>query len=125
MTTEATNVKAGDKVNIAIKKGSTYEHVYTYTDENGTPIDITGWTARMQIRVTIDAATYIYQALSGGDLSIGGVTGEVALSIPEEITAAFTFNAGVYDIELVKPNGKVVDFIGVSTVRTKPEVTRG
>ncbi|HJX58195.1 MAG TPA: hypothetical protein VJ325_05695 [Thiobacillus sp.] len=123
MTT--TTVNEGDKVNITVNKGKTYDHVFTYTDpDTGAVIDITGYSARMQIRETIDAADYVYQALSGGDISLGGVTGQVALSIPAAITAAWTFVSGVYDLELVSPAGKVIGLVGVSTVKTKPEVTR-
>src|SRR4030065_390324 len=75
--------------------------------DTGAVIDITGYSARMQIRETIDAADYVYQALSGGDISLGGVTGQVALSIPAALTAARTFGSRVYDLELVSPAGKV------------------
>ena len=119
-----TTVKEGDKVNITIKKGTTYEHVFIYVDENGVPIDITGYGARMQIRETVTSAAYVYQALSGGDLNIGGVNGELGLSIPYSVTAAFSFTSGVYDIELITPTGKVVGFVGVSRVKTTPEITR-
>lgn len=122
MTT--TTVNEGDKVNIKIKKGSTYEHTFTYVDSSGAAISVTGYTARMQIRETIDATAYVYQALSGGDITVGGSDGKFTLSIPAATTAAWTFASGVYDIEIVSPAGKVIGLVGVSRVTTLPEVTR-
>ena len=40
---------------IAILQGSTFEDFLEYTDEDGTPIDLTGCKARMQIRTEIDS----------------------------------------------------------------------
>lgn len=122
MTT--TTINQGQKSDIKIKKGSTYEHIFSYTDAAGVAINITGYTARMQIRVSIDDAAYVYQALSGGDISLGGVTGETVLSIPAATTAAWTFDSGVYDLELISPTGKVINLVGVSRVKVGPEVTR-
>lgn len=122
MTT--TTVNEGDKVNIKIKKGSTYEHTFTYVDSAGAAKNVTGYSARMQIRGTIDDSSYIYQALSGGDITVGTTDGKITLSIPAATTAAWTFASGVYDIELVSPGGKVIPLVGVSRVTVTPEVTR-
>ena len=122
MTT--TTINQGQKSNIKIKKGSTYDHIFTYQDAAGVAINITGYTARMHIRATYDAATTLYEATSSGDLTIGGAAGTVTLSIPAATTAAWTFLTGVYDVELVSPAGKVINLVGVSRVTVGPEVTR-
>lgn len=119
-----TTVNEGDKVAIKIKKGTTYEHVFTYVDSAGAAINVTNYTARMQIRETIYATAYVYQALSGGDITVGGADGKFTLSIPAATTAAWTFASGVYDIEIISPAGKVIGLVGVSRVTTLPEVTR-
>lgn len=122
MTT--TTVNEGDKVNIKIKKGSTYEHTFTYVDSAGAAINVTGYTARMQIRETVDNAAYVYQALSGGDITVGTTDGKFTLSIPAATTSAITIDSGVYDVEVITPGGKVIPLVGVSRVRFTPEVTR-
>lgn len=122
MTT--TTVNEGDKVAIKIKKGTTYEHVFTFVDSAGAAISVTGYTARMQIRESVDAAAYLYEALSGGDITVGGSDGKFTLSIPAATTTAWTFSSGVYDIEIVSPAGKVIGLVGVSRVTATPEVTR-
>lgn len=127
MTT--TTVNEGDKVNIKITKGKTYKHVFTYVypvghAQAGQPVDITGFGARMQIRGAINDATYVYQALSGVDINIGGITGQVSLSIPADTSAAWTFDSGVYDLELIDLAGDVIGLVGVSRVAVGPEVTR-
>lgn len=35
---------------IVVVRGSTWEDEFTYTDDQGTPIDLTGYEARMQVR---------------------------------------------------------------------------
>lgn len=122
MTT--TTVNEGDKVAVKIKKGTTYEHVFTYVNSTGAAVNVSGYTARMQIRETVDAAAYVYQALSGGAITVGGSDGKFTLSIPAVTTAAWTFASGVYDLEIVTPAGKVIGLVGVSRVTATPEVTR-
>lgn len=122
MTT--TTIFEGDKVPITIKKGKTYVHTFTYVDSDSVAKDITGYSARMQIRDTVDAAAYLYEALSSGDIAIGGANGQVVLTIPAATTAAFDFSSGVYDLELVSPAGVVIGLVDVSRVTVKPEVTR-
>lgn len=122
--TDTVTIKQGQKRNIKVVKGETYDHIYTYADDNGVAIGITGYTARMHIRATVDATTTLYEAVSGGDLTIGGTAGTVTLSIPAATTAAWTFLSGVYDVELVSPAGKVIKLVGVSRVTISPEVTR-
>lgn len=119
-----TTINEGGKVAVKIKKGTTYEHVFTYVNSAGVAVNVTGYTARMQIRETVDAVAYIYQALSGGDITVGGADGKITLSIPATTTAAWTFASGVYDVEIISPTGKVIGLVGVSRVTTTPEVTR-
>jgi len=122
MTT--TTIEEGDKVNIKIKKGSTYIHTFTYVNSAGVAIDLTGYTARMQIRETIENVATVYSGVSGGDITMGGVAGTVTLSIPAATTAAWVFASGVYDIEIESPAGIVIGLVGVSRVTVTPEVTR-
>lgn len=35
---------------MTVQRGSTWEDEFTYTDDDGTPIDLTGYEARMQVR---------------------------------------------------------------------------
>jgi len=85
---------------------------------------LTGYTADMQIRQTITSSTILYEASTGnGAIVMGGTAGTITLTIPAATTAAFTWNRGVYDLNLTSPGGVVTRLLqGYAIV--SPEVTR-
>jgi hypothetical protein len=87
------------------------------------PVNLTGYTARMNIRSTVDATT-ILQSLTteNGGIVLGGVAGTVDLLITATETALFTFRNAVYDLELI--SGTVVTRLLSGNVTLSKEVTR-
>lgn len=73
-----------------------------------TPADLTGYTARMQIRKRPNSVDVIH---SMTDDAASGITfapsGVIYLEIPDEITEGFTFKQAVYDLEIVSSSGEV------------------
>ncbi len=106
-----------------VEQGATFIRVFTWNNPNGTPVDLTGYTARMQIRQSVVSPTYYYQALSGGDIVLGGSAGTITLTIPAPTSAAWTFIKGVYDLELQSPSGIVTRLVQ-GNVTVSREVTR-
>lgn len=92
-----------------------------WTDENGTPIDLTGYTARMQARTSHDSTTTFISLTSASGITLGGVTGEVTITMTPTQTAAIT-QEGVWDIEFV--NGSYVARPLEGNVLLAKEVTR-
>ncbi len=93
------------------------------------PQDLSGYVARMQVRVTHDAPAVVLEAtLANGRVSLGTPPGgtvpnQVSISVPAAVTAALTPNSYRYDVELESPGGFVLRVMeGPFTVR--PEVTR-
>lgn len=114
----------GRRVDLYIHQGATYRHDWLYVDDADQPIDITGYSARLQIRASEASTTVLYSATTAnGQLVIDGAAGLVMLAIPDPTNAAWTWRYGVYDLELVDPDA-VVDKIGWGKVRVKPEITR-
>jgi len=115
---------AAGRTDIYIEQGATFRQVFTWENSVGTPINLTGYTARMQIRSTIDAAV-ISATLTdaNGGLTLGGAAGTISLYLSDTATTALTITSGVYDLELVAPGGDVTRLVqgGVSVSR---EVTR-
>lgn len=126
------------RMTIKFDKGKTFDPVFYYYAPDYSVIDLTGWTARMQARLTLDAVT----ALPGFDLTtengglkivIGTVSPEedvfidnaygVEVNILPEVTAAFGWTSAVFDLELVSPGGKVRPFIK-GTLLADDEATR-
>jgi hypothetical protein len=73
-----------------------------------TPIDLTGFTARMQIRGTINDSAIIKELTTGnGGIVLNNTTKTIVLSIPADITAAYTWNSAVYGLEMTSAGGQV------------------
>lgn len=85
--------------------------------------DLSGYTARMQIRATQADDDVIHEltTLNGG-ISLSA-DGQIALLITDTDTAAFDFTNAVYDLELIDGSG-VVTTILEGKVTLSREVTR-
>lgn len=87
-------------------------------------VDITGWTARMEIRDKIGGILLYRLDTSNGRLTINGPIGMIGLNIPADVSSAWTWKSGVYDLELVDPNGKIGRMIQ-GKIKVNAEVTTG
>jgi hypothetical protein len=94
------------------------------TTDVALPVDLTGYTARMQVRAEIESATVLLELTTeNGGIVLGGVTGAIDLFVDDVATAAISWEAGVYDIELISAAGDVRRLFSGS-VTVSPEVTR-
>jgi hypothetical protein len=101
----------------------------TYTSggvvEYNRPVPLTSYSARMQIRETVDSDTVLYSTTSGlgGHLSIDLDLSTVNIEIPASVTQAFEFSTAVYSLELYESGGLVIPFLA-GNLTLVPEVTR-
>lgn len=92
--------------------------------EFGTPVNLTDYSARMQIRESVDSETVIHSATTdNGEIDLNNTFKTITITIPASATAAFNFSTAVYSVELYTPNGKVVPFL-TGNLTLVPEVTR-
>ena len=112
------------QVDIQINQGSDLDILMTYKDPNDLAVDLTDWTAEMDIRLKVDdVAPLIELSTLNSRIVLGGVTGTINLLIDAADTEALSFKKGVYDLELTDIAGKVIRLIeGKVTLTT--EVTR-
>ena len=112
------------QVDIQINQGSDLDIMMTYKDPSDLAVDLTDWTAEMDIRLKVDDATPIIElSTMNSRIVLGGVTGTINLLIDAADTEALSFKKGVYDLELTDTAGKVIRLIeGKVTLTT--EVTR-
>jgi len=76
--------------------------------EYNTPIDMAGYTARMQIRESIDSTTVIQElSTTNGQIVINNTNKTITLNIPASITSTFTFTTAVYGLNLTSGGGQV------------------
>jgi len=120
---------AAGKLKLTIEQGSTFRKLFTWkAGAPAVPVDLTGCTARMHIRETIPSAKILHSLTTeNGGITLGGIAGTFALYIAATDTAAFTWTAGVYDIEIVFPAVPEPDVQRklYGAVVVTPEVTRG
>ena len=108
---------AATTYDILIEQGATFSQLITYK-EAGVAINLTGYTARMQVRATLESATTVVElTTANGRIALGGTAGTITLTISATDTAALASGRGVYDLELVSGSGIVTRLLqGVATI---------
>lgn len=100
---------AAGELDIVIEQGATFQKRLTWVDNQvpAVPIDITGYTARMQLRTAKDEPDPPIIELTDGNgrIILGGVNGTIDLLIDCADTSALIDEFGVYDLEVESPGG--------------------
>lgn len=109
---------------ITIEQGATFQYSLIWKDSAGTPVNLTGYTARMQVRRR-HADEVILMGLTSdtGEITLGGSAGTIVIVASATKTAAVPAKESVYDLELVSGDGTVTRLVE-GNVTVTPEVTR-
>lgn len=112
-------------LDLVIEQGADFEREIVWKDGDGEPIPITGYEARAQVRQSFSSASPELSFSSEDEsIVIDGPAGKVTLNASAEDTAALDLpRPGVWDLELVDPDGAVTRLIG-GTVSLSREATR-
>jgi hypothetical protein len=95
---------------ITIEQGATYRgDLIQYTDSANNPIDLTLWSAFLKVRHAIGQEFHMISISSVENEILLGV-GTIQFNIPANKTVMM-INDGVYDLELVDPQGDVDRFM--------------
>jgi len=108
---------AATTYDLLIEQGASFSQVVTYK-EAGVAINLTGYTARMQVRSTLESASTIVELTTANSrITLGGAAGTITLTISATDTAALPAGRGVYDLELVSGSGIATRLLqGVCTI---------
>lgn len=115
------------KIDLTILRGVAEILDFIYLDDAGAAVDLTGYSAQMQIRAYREATgDPLAEYTSGGGeitLNAGAVTGRVLV---EADTTAYAFSRGVYDLKLFPPGAAAHEGLRVrqGKVRVDWDVTR-
>jgi hypothetical protein len=123
-------------IDIKFDKGKTLKPVFYYLSPTNTVINLSGFKARMQARLSIDSETPLWE-LTTENAGLSIVTGTatladgttvanaqgVKLNVTATQTAEIAWEKAVFDIELIEPGLDVVPFVK-GTLKPYPEVTR-
>lgn len=109
-------------LDIEIEQGATFNLEFLYQDDSGTPINLTGMTARMQLRRQYNSPDpLIILTTENGRITITPLLGKINLIINASDTEDLT-GSGVYDLEIV--NGSVVNRILEGSFKVCLEATK-
>ena len=111
------------KHNFYVYRGATFSEQIEWKDESGTPVNLTGFTARLHMREILEASDpFLTLTTENGGITLGGVAGTIQLLASATQTTAIAATSGVYDLELV--SGANVTRLLEGLVIISPEVTR-
>lgn len=110
------------RLNLTMWQGASWDYTLTWTT-NGTPVNLTNYTARMDVRVSHPSEHTVLELTSGSGITLGGTAGTILLEASPATTAGVAGGQYVYDLELVSP-GSAVTRLVEGTFIVDPEVTR-
>jgi hypothetical protein len=109
--------------NVSIDQGADWYLNVTYDNPNGTPVNITSYTAALQLRSLPESATTVLSLSTGSGITITGASGLVAIHATATQTRAIDEGTYYYDLEITSPAGVVTRLVQGQAIVT-PEVTR-
>jgi len=126
------------KYSFTIEQGSTTNFEIAYKDSGGTPVDLTGYQARMQIRPQ-PGSSKVYLTLSsslgpcGTGLNMSGsdginppTSGTIGIYISANSSSMLDFNEAFYDLEIaIGDDCPIVTRVLEGNVRLSKNTTLG
>ena len=96
---------AASVYDLYIEQGATFRMRVRLYDSSNQTLNLTGYTARSQIRQTIVSTAIIHEMTTeNGGIAITGASGYLDVTISDTITKAFKFTSpAVWDMELISP----------------------
>ena len=109
------------RLNFTCPQGSTFTRTMTYKIA-GIPVDLTGYSARMQIRPFHYSEDILVNLTNGSGITLGASAGTITVLIDPSSTVNIPAGDYVYDLELV--TGSNVYRLVEGKFIVTPEVTR-
>jgi hypothetical protein len=113
---------AAGELNLTVEQGTTFSQTLTWKID-GTAVNLTGYTARMQARDDVTSSATILSLTQSAGLTLGGVAGTIIIALTATQTAALVAGNYVYDLELASSGGVVTRLVQ-GTLAVSAEVTR-
>jgi hypothetical protein len=108
---------------VEIDQGADWFFNVTYEQPAGTPVNITSYTAALQLRSLPESTTAVLSLATGSGITITGVAGLVAIRATAAQTGAIIAGDYYYDLEITSPQGVVTRLVQGQAL-VNPQVTR-
>jgi hypothetical protein len=110
--------------NTIIDQGADWYITFTYKDSAGAAINLTGYTAAMQLRSEPSDATSVLSLSSPSNgITITGATGTIAVRATAAQTGAISEGYYYYDLEITSGAGIITRLVQ-GQIEVSPQVTR-
>lgn len=120
--------------NITIEQGTTFYRLIDVMEpdvldpDEYDPFNLTGYTARMQIRRTLESTTPMVSLTSptvngNGITVMDGANNAISINMTDTTTSSLT-TSGVYDLEIIKTSTGAVSRLIQGTITLSLEVTK-
>lgn len=109
------------RYNYRITQGDTFQNVPVWKI-GGTPVNVTGYSAKMQVRKAVGGTVLIELSSANGRITVGTTDGSFTFYISPADTAALQAGEWVYDFDVTAPNGTVTTLLQGGFVVT-PQVS--
>jgi hypothetical protein len=103
-----------------INQGADWTRTLTWQTSDGAAVNLTGYTARMQLRAY--GRDVVELTTENGRITLGGAAGTVTLNLPAAVTTTMAAVAYDYDLEVVV--GISVTRLLEGTATVSPNTTR-
>jgi hypothetical protein len=110
-------------LNLTLPQGSTWDLSLTYNDSSGSPVNLTDYTAKMQVRNSFRAPTAVLTLSNSNGIALGGSAGTINIGVVASVTETISAESYVYDLELTTQSGVVTRLVQ-GTLLVTPEVTK-
>ncbi len=96
--------------NTVCEQGATYSRVLTWRDSSSVLVNLTGYTAEMDVR-TSSRDLVVTLTTANGRISLGGSAGTITLTLSATETAALAPGCYLYDLLLTSGGGVVTRLV--------------
>jgi hypothetical protein len=106
--TPNSNSSIAARLTIQCRKGDTFSRDFTFTDADGGPLDMTGYTLVLTVK---NAAGTAVLTFSGGDWTGTAASGLFTASKTAASMAAVAAGVYAYDVQATLPGGQVITYL--------------
>lgn len=96
--------------NTSAVQGDTHSVLTRYVDSNGAAINLSGYSAKLQVKETYDGTALVTLTQLAG-LAIDGAAGTITITFTAAQTGALAVGIYLYDLQITSPGGVVTTLI--------------
>jgi fibronectin type 3 domain-containing protein len=94
-----------ERYDMYVDAGATYVDVVTFRDSAGALVNLTGYTAALKIRPTVESSTTTLSLTQASGLTLGGAAGTVTITLTAANTTTLASGNYVYDLKVTSAGG--------------------